>query len=35
MSDLHRSEIQTLLSTLKNQVKKATEDDLEASELFS
>ncbi|GAA5834785.1 hypothetical protein JCM3766R1_003238 [Sporobolomyces carnicolor] len=31
MSDLHRHEIQELLGSLKKQVKKATEDELEAS----
>lgn len=32
MSDLHRHEIQELLGSLKKQVKKATEDELEASQ---
>ncbi|GAA5835794.1 hypothetical protein JCM9279_004648 [Rhodotorula babjevae] len=31
MSDLHRQEIQGLMTSLKNQVKKATDDELEAS----
>jgi len=32
MSDLHRTEIQQLMSTLRGQIKKTSEDELEASE---
>lgn len=35
MSGLHRHEIQELLGGLKKQVKKATEDELEASQSTS
>jgi len=31
MSDLHRQEIQGLMTSLKSQVKKATDEELEAS----
>lgn len=31
MSDLHRQEIQELMGVLRGQVKKATDDELEAS----
>lgn len=32
MSDLHRTEIQGLMTTLRGQIKKATDDELEASQ---
>jgi len=35
MSGLHRHEISELLGGLKKQVKKATEDELEASQFCS
>jgi hypothetical protein len=31
MSDLHRGEIQQLMSMLRGQIKKTSEDELEAS----